>query len=1514
MASSSYASTEETTNACRACRLLLGPCTDELRDVLRHYVPPSTFPHVIKIKRSNLPRLTAQQMNLILPRGSTYTGNYGDMDISLLYILLRNICGIPPHSNGWGFDPDPTDRSLSANIERIRIARNQCVHSSSPFLSNADFNTIWSTVRSAVVEIDSFLGNGNKFEKAVDFLRQETMDPLSDCRYIEELRKQAEEDAEIREIVQGLKRKAEEIDERYNKMQKSFDEIRKPKSVIPPHVKDVFEKDVIRWKEEDAVYSESHGFPAMLDQVRSQPYMTFVGVPGSGKSATIHHIALILQKEEYEVVPIIDIRKIEDYSDSRHPQVFVIDDVVGVMGLQKQKLESLIDYERTISNPSNRNTKVLMSCREAVINECFQSFFSNEKNIIKIHRSENALNDEDKISILQKHGLDRDLLSPTLLRETLDMFPLLCKLYSKEEKFRDNVQRFFTCPAECILEEFDKMQKQNSLCYATLVLCMLNEKKLSKVILKNTGNNVFLDMKSKLLESCEVESNTDAFKFVKALAAMEGTYTKLCGTEYTIIHDSVFEILAYHYGCQFPDLLLQYISSSYIANNVKVQECKEESEVEYKQDENEEFSAEEQETLSSETIQDSFELCIRLREDQYPMLAERLYRDIENMELYDVFMNNVLKHPKVCQAFIEVFKTKSYTELKSLFLSKQKDVSKVVSKGKRVSEESEKRDERSGEWRRHIMLVIENYDYLEITYSVRVISWVVCYGHSQILQYILEQTELHKETEIELFWNSFSPKLIYEANERRNNSEKDNATDKLFFLNSITDTRNQKQKNSQSIPEHDRLFVLSCYSGDLETVRILIKYIDLKQTNSNVKYLFPDTPLTAACKGGHMSVVKELIEAGADINLPGYHDTPLTAACHGGHMSLVKELIEAGADINQQGRYDTPLTAACGRGHMSVVKELIEAGADINQKGEVHKPLTAACKGGHMSVVKELIEAGAEINQQDRCYSPLTAACGRGHMSVVKELIEAGADINQQGGFHTPLTAACILGHMSVVKELIVAGAVINQQGEVHTPLTAAFQGGHMSIMKELIGAGADINQQSGMHTPLTAACQGGHMSLVKELIEAGADINQKGEVHTPLTAACEGGHMSLVKELIEAGADINPKGKYYTPLTAACKGGHKSVVKELVEAGADINQQGEYDTPLTAACEGGHLSVVNELIEAGADINPQGKNKTPLTAAFKGGYMSLVKQLIEAGSDINPQGTFETPLTAACKGGHMSVVKELIEAGADINQQGMFDTPLTAACHGGHMSVVKELIGAGADINLQGMFDTPLTAACEGGHTSVVKELIEAGADINQQDSCDTPLTAACKGGHMSVVKELIEAGADINQQGMFDTPLTAACEGGHMSIVKELIETGADVNQQGECDTPLTAACEGGHMSIVKELIEAGAEINQHGKFDSPLTAACTEGNISVVKVLIEAGADIDQQAGDDTPLTAACKGGHMSVVKELVEGGADINQKGKYDTPMTAASKGGYMSVVRELIEAGANNISQISQKHL
>jgi hypothetical protein len=130
------------------------------------------------------------------------------MDISLLYLLLRNITSISPHSKGWGNDPGPRDTCLSANIERIRLVRNDCVHSNDPYMSSADFASVWSNIRSAMVDIDVFLNNGKKYETEVDFLYSKSMDPGRDLHWEMELRKQVKEDETTREMVVNLQSKS----------------------------------------------------------------------------------------------------------------------------------------------------------------------------------------------------------------------------------------------------------------------------------------------------------------------------------------------------------------------------------------------------------------------------------------------------------------------------------------------------------------------------------------------------------------------------------------------------------------------------------------------------------------------------------------------------------------------------------------------------------------------------------------------------------------------------------------------------------------------------------------------------------------------------------------------------------------------------------------------------------------------------------------------------------------------------------------------------------------------------------------------------------------------------------------------------------------------------------------------------------------------------------------------------------------------------------------------------------
>ena len=88
------------------------------------------------------------------------------------------------------------------------------------------------------------------------------------------------------------------------------------------------------WKIEDKLfYDETGGFRAALEMFQSKDYMTIIGGPGSGKTATARHIALQLE-EEWEVVPVFKLEDIIQYGNRERKQVFVLDDVLGIFDVK----------------------------------------------------------------------------------------------------------------------------------------------------------------------------------------------------------------------------------------------------------------------------------------------------------------------------------------------------------------------------------------------------------------------------------------------------------------------------------------------------------------------------------------------------------------------------------------------------------------------------------------------------------------------------------------------------------------------------------------------------------------------------------------------------------------------------------------------------------------------------------------------------------------------------------------------------------------------------------------------------------------------------------------------------------------------------------------------------------------------------------------------------------------------------------------------------------------------------
>lgn len=124
-------------------------------------------------------------------------------------------------------------------------------------------------------------------------------------------------------------------------------------------------------------------------------------------------------------------------------------------------------------------------------------------------------------------------------------------------------------------------------------------------------------------------------------------------------------------------------------------------------------------------------------------------------------------------------------------------------------------------------------------------------------------------------------------------------------------------------------FVESVVEGNLHAVELFLK-----------AGLLPDTRdkrgvplLCLAARENHRSVVSFLLEHGADVNLQSEDrgNSPLMDAVSKSNVDMVRDLIAAGADVNLLSKDgQSALVLAVGKNDVPLAKELLEAGADID--------------------------------------------------------------------------------------------------------------------------------------------------------------------------------------------------------------------------------------------------------------------------------------------------------------------------------------------------------------------------------------------------------------------------------------------------------------------------------------------------------------------------------------------------------------------------------------------------------
>ena len=85
-------------------------CTNLLRQILHHSVPQTEMPLVlneVNRKEKLFKILNNPQKDILYPQNGYFNGSYSELDLPLLYILIRNASKITEHQHGWGKTPSP---------------------------------------------------------------------------------------------------------------------------------------------------------------------------------------------------------------------------------------------------------------------------------------------------------------------------------------------------------------------------------------------------------------------------------------------------------------------------------------------------------------------------------------------------------------------------------------------------------------------------------------------------------------------------------------------------------------------------------------------------------------------------------------------------------------------------------------------------------------------------------------------------------------------------------------------------------------------------------------------------------------------------------------------------------------------------------------------------------------------------------------------------------------------------------------------------------------------------------------------------------------------------------------------------------------------------------------------------------------------------------------------------------------------------------------------------------------
>lgn len=327
---------------------------------------------------------------------------------------------------------------------------------------------------------------------------------------------------------------------------------------------------------------------------------------------------------------------------------------------------------------------------------------------------------------------------------------------------------------------------------------------------------------------------------------------------------------------------------------------------------------------------------------------------------------------------------------------------------------------------------------------------------------------------------------------------------------------------------------MACAKGDFDQARSMLDQnpsLVNQVSEYNSYYIGAGAPLKNAAAGGHLEIVRFLLDRGADPNLPEEGIAPnghaLYSAVYYGHFEIARLLLEKGAFPNPEVESSADaVSIAIMNGDRKTLELLASYGAtwDIDISPREKISYQEAVEIGLRRSVRILaaygdVEAAAPLFAADPSAAndeeALKNAAGHGHEAFVRLLIQHQPDLPRKVAISRP-----------------------------------------RNIANFLFDHGMDPNRPNWLRiTPLHQFAERGDLEGAALFLDHGAELNAIDEEYrsTPLGWAARCGQPRMVEYLLRRGADANlPENLLWAkPSAWAEKRGHREIVKQLNEFGA---------------------------------------------------------------------------------------------------------------------------------------------------------------------------------------------------------------------------------------------------------------------------------------------------------------------------------------------------------------------------